>query len=242
MAASESAAHLELKRAAISWAQLNGYSATAAELTLPNFRCRLDVAAYRPASGKRSDNNAEIVGQTAIFECKQCRSDFRRNAQCAALIRAKLQSLHERKAALEDVLRIHYPSLRNGDSLFSEYETCDFPKAGYELYEQAVTQIRALSNRLHAQTKFDDLRRWNAANVHYIVALPDLFELHEMPAGWGLLVKAGDTLELHTKPLWHHVEAEKRLIFLQRIAAAGSRAINRQLGVIHPRWRRTVHD
>ncbi len=51
----------------------------------------------------------------------------------------------------------------------------------------------------------------------------------------------GENLELKIKPHWHEVQPEKRLIFLQRIAAAGSRAINRQLGVSDDHSRRNEH-
>ena len=47
MSRSETARHLELKRQALIWAQAHGYRAAAAEVSLPNYRFLLDVAAYR---------------------------------------------------------------------------------------------------------------------------------------------------------------------------------------------------
>ena len=43
----ETAAHRELKRLALVWAQAQGYSACALEVSLPRCRYRADVAAYR---------------------------------------------------------------------------------------------------------------------------------------------------------------------------------------------------
>ncbi|MEY2561531.1 MAG: hypothetical protein QOG51_1946, partial [Verrucomicrobiota bacterium] len=63
--------HIRLKRLALVWAQANGYSICAAEVSLPQCRYRADVAAYR-ADGKGP-------GATAIFECKQARPDLRRD-------------------------------------------------------------------------------------------------------------------------------------------------------------------
>jgi hypothetical protein len=58
----ETDTHVRLKRLALLWAQANGYSACAAEVSLPQCRYRADVAAYRPQS-----KQSEV---TAIFECK----------------------------------------------------------------------------------------------------------------------------------------------------------------------------
>ena len=44
----ETAAHSHLKRLAFLWAQAQGYSACAMEVSLPQCRYRADVAAYRP--------------------------------------------------------------------------------------------------------------------------------------------------------------------------------------------------
>ena len=46
----ETEAHVRLKRLALLWAQANGYSACAAEVSLPQCRYRADVAAYRAAA------------------------------------------------------------------------------------------------------------------------------------------------------------------------------------------------
>ena len=61
---SETAAHLELKRLALLWAQENRYPIAALEVSLPQCRYRADVAAYRPQKNG-------TLGHTAVFECKQ---------------------------------------------------------------------------------------------------------------------------------------------------------------------------
>ena len=79
----ETAAHQRLKRLALLWAQANGYSACAMEVTLPQSRFRADVAAFRPA--------VNAIGCTAIFECKQARPDLRRDNCCSATVRERLE-------------------------------------------------------------------------------------------------------------------------------------------------------
>src|SRR5256714_15645515 len=64
----ETEAHLRLKRLALLWAQAQGYTACAAEVSLPQCRYRADVAA------NRARHYEQIV--TAIFECKHARPDF----------------------------------------------------------------------------------------------------------------------------------------------------------------------
>lgn len=51
---------------------------------------------------------------------------------------------------------------------------------------------------------------------------------HEVPAGWGLLHRAGDELALVAKPVWHDASEDQRLDFLHRVAAAATRAVNRE--------------
>jgi hypothetical protein len=57
------------------------------------------------------------------------------------------------------------------------------------------------------------------ANLHYLVVEESLLEVHEVPLGWGLLVRRGTELELAGKPQWQEIGVEHQLVFLQRIAA-----------------------
>jgi len=224
---SESEAHLALKRVALKWAQENGFTIAATEVTLPNRGVRMDVAAYRPQRMKKQKGTRMIscaaVGVTAVFECKVSTPDFRRDARSIAATTERLQILHAKKLKLEDELMIHFPSIRNGDSLFQEFETLNFERPGYERYEKVVCEIRQLSSHLHENTKFEKLTKYGSANLFYLVADADVLAPHEMPAGWGWLCPVGDSLELVTKPIWHDVDEDQRLEFLHRIAMKATR-------------------
>jgi hypothetical protein len=237
---SESAAHFRLKQLALVWAQANGFPIVGAEVTVPNLRARLDVAAYRPASepaeqtlpdGRKRKISKTCVGLTAVFECKVSRPDYLRDSRAMEATRVRLSQLAVRKTRHEETLRLHYPSIRNGDSLFQEYETLDFGRSGCEFYLGLLEQIRKLTARLHANTKFEKLARWQAANLYYVVAEPELFRSHELPAGWGLLLREGDALTVAVRPVLHATEEHRRLSLLHRIAAAGTRATNAAHGV-----------
>ena len=90
----ESAAHRELKRLSLAWAQARGFRIAATEVSLPTHRYRLDVAACRVE--RRSGSIKLSTGSpltTAIFECKASREDYRRDARTLATIVTRLQSI-----------------------------------------------------------------------------------------------------------------------------------------------------
>jgi hypothetical protein len=224
MPASETERHRELKRLALTWAQLHGYRIAACEVSAPALGSRLDVAAYRP--GRRS-----AADTTVIFECKQSRADFLKDSRCRDQIAARLAKLHERRSLYEEFLHRRVPSLRNGDALFPEFETCRYEKAGYEPYDKLLQELRTLSARLHQQTKFSDLYRWKAANLHYVVAHESIVKPHELPYGWGLLLAETDTLAVAVEPTWQDASEQARFALLQCIAIAGTRAVHREMGI-----------
>lgn len=77
----------------------------------------------------------------------------------------------------------------------------------------------------------ESLMKWQAANLHYLVVEPDLVEEHEIPFGWGLLVREGPGLQLRARPELRDVAEPTRLTFLHRLSAANTKAANREAGV-----------
>ncbi len=219
----ETEAHRRLKRLAVLWAQAQGYSACAVEVSLPQCRYRADVAAYRPRGRE--------PGVTAIFECKQVISDLRRDNCCSDSARARLETVNKRRQILEKHLRVHYPTLRGGESLFTEFDSHDFTAIEHRSYNRVIREIGALQNRIRGATKFECLTRYRCANLFYLVLPNELFCEPELPLGWGALVETRDQLELLQKPIWHDNTPESRLRFLHRIAQAGTRNLNKQLEI-----------
>jgi hypothetical protein len=219
----ETERHIRLKRLALLWAQANGYSACAVEVSLPQCRYRADVAAYR--------SNSKAPGATAIFECKQALPDLRRDNCASSATRERLLTVSRRRDVLEKHLRVHYPTLRTGDSLFPEYDSHDFTAIGHHNYGRVLRELTALQNRLKGGRKFECLLRYRCANLFFLVLSDALFREPELPIGWGVLVEADDSLDLVRKPVWQDNSAESRLRFLQRVAAAGTRQFNRAFGI-----------
>jgi hypothetical protein len=219
----ETERHSRLKRLAFLWAQAHGYSACAMEVNLPKCRYRADVAAYRP--------EPEKVGSTAIFECKQALCDLRRDNCQSDAARQRLETICERRQLLETRLSAHYPNLRNGDSLFPEFDSRNFTALGHRGYSRVLRELRALQNRLYDCTKFDKLIRYCCANLSFLVLPTELFRDAEIPVGWGALVESDGALTLMRQPIWQETAVENQVRLLERIAMAGTRAINRQLEI-----------
>jgi len=219
----ETEAHSRLKRLALIWAQRQGYSACAFEVTLPRCRYRADLAAYR-AGAKQS-------AATAIFECKQALVDLRRDNGSASATTRRLEKVYQRREILEKNLRVHYPALRIADSLFADFDSHNFEAIGHRGYQQVLRQTRALQNRLFDGTKFETLVRYRCANLCFLVLPNELFREPEIPIGWGALLEAGGDLVLARKPVWQEVEPQNQLRFLERVARAGTRALNRTLNI-----------
>jgi hypothetical protein len=219
----ETTQHARLKQLAFVWAQTYGFSACAMEVTLPRCRYRADVAAYRSARKQ--------IGSTAVFECKQALCDLRRDNCHSEVARRRFEAICNRRQVLEARLRTHYPNLRNGDSLFPEFDSENFSVIGHRGYARLVRELRTLQNRLYDCTKFEKLIRYRCANLFFIVLPEHLFSDSEVPVGWGALVESNDALILVRKPVWHEVTAVSRLYVLHRIAVAGTRNLSRELSL-----------
>src|SRR5438270_3529794 len=215
--------HIRLKRLALLWSQANGYSACAAEVSLPQCRYRADVAAYRARAKEQT--------VTAIFECKQALPDLRRDNCQTGPTRERLRSLNRRREILEKNLRVHYPTLRTGDTLFAEYDSHDFDAIGHRGYRRVMQEAAALQNRLFGGTKFECLVRYRSANLFFLVLPNELFRETDAPEGWGVLVENNGVLQLLRRPAWHDNAEESRVRLLQRIAVAGTRQFNRAFAI-----------
>lgn len=219
----ETEQHSRLKHLAFVWAQEQGFSACAIEVSLPKCGYRADVAGYRPRPRQ--------IGLTAVFECKQALCDLRRDNCHSASARRQLEAICERRRVLEASLATHYPSLHNGDSLFPEFDSENFSAIGHRGYARLLRQLQALQTRLYDCTKFEKLIRYRCANLFFIVLPAQLFREPEVPVGWGALVESGGTLTLMQSPVWQDATADNRIRLLHRIAVAATRKLNRQLNV-----------
>ncbi len=219
----ETANHASLKSLVMVWARVQGMAIMSPEVSFPHRKFRVDVAACCPARKAPSRNPKTIITSVlkvaAVFECKQARSDLIRDSKRRELISAKLKALEERKNRMEALLHLHLPHLANGESLFPEFDSYRLREHRHAGYQRLVKQITMSKNGIIDGTKFDRLRSYRMANLHYLVVDKGLLEAHEVPTGWGLLVRDGEELKLVRKPAWQDINVEEQLIFLQRIAS-----------------------
>ena len=155
--------------------------------------------------------------------------DLRRDNCDAAATGQRLASLCRRRQLLERHLRIHFPNLRIADSLFPEYDSHNFAAIQHRGYARVLRDLNALQNRLYDCTKFETLIRYRYANLFYLVLPRDLFRESEIPAGWGALAESEGAITLARKPTLHENSPQMRLQLLERIAAAGTRVVRREM-------------
>jgi hypothetical protein len=215
-AGAESEAHLNLKRLALAWARNYRLVLAAAEVRLPRSHYRADVAAATPRA--LSDG-----ASTAVFECKASRADFLRDSAPEAGATRHIAGLTERLAALRALIAAHRPDLRRGDELFAEFDAYDLRGLKHDTHDRLAEELRAAQAKLHAGTKFAKLGRWRAASLLYVVAEEGILQAHEIPDGWGLLVRRGEVLELLLRPGLNPTTPEERVALVERIAAVADR-------------------
>jgi len=231
----ETSAHLELKRLALGWAQANGFVVAATEVRVPRCGFRADVAAFAPQ--RRSggaDRAGTAVARTAVFECKQARADLLKDAYAEAETRRRLAELIERRRKLEELMAVHRPDLRRGETLFAEFDAWDFSALEHRTYRDVLAELATLQTRVLRGTKFSRMFRYRCADFLYLVVEDGIFAEAEIPAGWGLLFRCGNDLELARRPVTLDARAEQRSALLESIAIAGTRAVNRVAGLVAP--------
>ena len=127
--------------------------------------------------------------------------------------------------------RVHYPTLRNGDSLFPEFDLPDFTVIGHRGYSRVLRELRALQNRLYDCTKFDNLIRYRCANLSFLVLPHGSLPRRRDPGRLGRACGIGWRAHAPAQTRLAGNAPENRLRLLQRIAMAGTRAFNRQLEI-----------
>jgi hypothetical protein len=225
----ETEVHAALKRLALEWAQSNGFSVCATEVRIPKSGFRADVA-----GACRSDER-----RTVVFECKQARADLLKDAHSEDATRRRLNELTKRRRALESLLAEHRPDLRRCEALWPEYDAWDFSSLEHPTYRSVLAELATVQRRIVRGTKFSRMFRYRCADFLYLVVEDGIFAEAEIPAGWGLLVRRGESLECTRPPADLAASASQRLALFDYIALAGTRAVNRAQGVSFSRTRWT---
>ncbi len=154
----------------------------------------------------------------------------------------------KRKRRLEELLAVHHPTLRGGESLFQEFDTVQgVERLGHAGYRRLCREIARLQRGLFERSKFSRMVRYRSANLCYLVARDGIFRDHEVPEGWGVLGWDGDSIEegefardacrplpclrLVSRPRLQEMRQGDALEFLHRIARAATRETARGCGI-----------
>lgn len=211
-ARAESGAHRELKRLALGWARTHRLLLAATEVRLPRSGYRADVVAATPRV-------LSAQACTAVFECKASRADFLRDSAREAGAHEALVNLGDRLAALRALIGAHRPDLRRGELLFPEFDALDLRGLRHATHHRLTREFQCAQRKLHEGTKFARLARWRAASLLYLVTEAGICRPHEVPDGWGLLVRRGAALEPAAKPCLHDTTPGERVALVEHIAA-----------------------
>jgi hypothetical protein len=223
MTGGETLKHSSLKTLALAWAREQGMFIAAPEVSFPHRKFRVDVAACAPTRKTPARVPAKCITSVlkvaAVFECKQVRSDLIRDNKRRDMIAIRLKKLEARRLELEKLLYLHLPHLAIGESLFPEFDSYRLRDYRHAPYQKLMKNINVDQRALIHGTKFHRLLSYRMANLHYLVVEEALLASHEVPLGWGLIVRTGEALELVCKPTWQDIPIEEQLVFLQRIAS-----------------------
>ena len=207
-----------LRGLALKWALNQGFRIAATDVALPSLKTRADVAACKPEAPKRVKGTTVLrAGQTLLIECFHGGPRTGNEIPQETLL-SRLAELELQKAAHEDAIRRSFPTLREGETLFPEFDVYRFQDAGSADYAALMKEIDVLSMRVHHGTKLEKLARWPAANLRYIAAEPGVIQSSELPAGWGLLERHGAELMPAVKAVWRDATEMNRWTLMMRIA------------------------
>ncbi len=222
----ETLRHRGLKALAVEWAAAQGMPFAAPEVSFPHRRFRVDVAACAPTrkvpSRKPVTHLSSVLKAAVLFECKQVRGDLIRDNKRRSFLSERLKTLEARRQRLEALLQFHLPHLANGETLFPEFDSYRLRDHAHAGYQKLLRDIRIAKRGVLEGTKFDRLISYRVANLHYLVLEENLIGEHEVPTGWGLLLRQENRLRLLVKPVWQSIGVEEQVIFLQRMTAKKS--------------------
>ena len=129
--------------------------------------------------------------------------------------------------SLRAAVASHRPDLRRGESLFPEFDCYDLAGLRHDTLHRLEQELETLQQKLLTSVKFSRLHAHQPADLLYLVTEPGIMAAHEVPNGWGWLIREGDALVLIQPPVRLAPRPEQRLAWLESIAIAGTRETGR---------------
>lgn len=225
-----------LQRAAFEWSIQQGFNVAALDVSVSQIAARLDVAAFKMDAPRRVRGQMVMKpGPVAIFECKADREDFLRDTRSEEKLRERLRELNQQREAVEERLRQAFPTLREGLTLFPEYDVYRFREVGGEEYGQWLEEIEDLTQQLYSRGRFSRMLGWRGANLSYVMAEEGVAFPDELPLNWGLVERRSSGLQVLVKAVWQEVSEMNRWVMATKIAAAAASSLGEHLAAAQKR-------
>ena len=221
-----------LQRAAFCWALQQGFNVAALDIPVSQIGARLDVAACKLDPPRMVRGTFLLkAGPVMVFECKADRADFLRDTRSEEQLRERLRQLNQQRESAEEALRRDFPTLREGVTLFPEFDVYRFQEVGGEEYRGWLEEISELSQQLYSRGRFSRMLKWRGANLHYVVAEEGVAHADELPANWGLIELRPNGLLVLVKAIWQDAPDVNLWGMATKIAATATKGLEETLSV-----------
>lgn len=186
-----------LKRAAVAFLAELGADAIATDVPTRGTRYCVDAAAFWLTNNKGSRS----VCRTALAEIRtaqEIKIECANHADKLFMLRAARLECEEIKTQI----RKNEPELRDGSTLFSEFEQWNYAASKNPAYKECMQRIHKLEYTIYHTSK---LSRFNSAQIAselYLIVPADAVQQEDIPENWGLVYVREDlSFELVKKPV-----------------------------------------
>ena len=219
----------DMKRAILAWLIPQKPSGMGLNVPTKVSKYRADIAAFWSSPAKK---RLMAPDKTVIVEIRrnreQCWPDCSRQEELLPLLREKKNE----KASMEAMLRETEPDLKDGDTLFPEFENWNYKLTKNRAYHKCLRQLEEIEHALYKGSRFEQIRRAYVADYLYLAVPTGTVAPEELADGWGLInINPDMTAELVKKAeKWDCTERNK-LHLIQHIAAACQKSLLFSLGM-----------
>ncbi|MBN1865376.1 MAG: hypothetical protein JW808_10780 [Victivallales bacterium] len=219
----------DLKRAVLAWLLPQSPSGVGLRVPTRVSRFRADMAAFwsLPAKKRLLQPVRTLIVETRL-DRDDCWPDCSRQEELLPLLVVQ----KELKLAIEAEIRAKEPSLRDSDTLFTEFESWRYSESRNRRYRSCLKKIEELERALYNGSRFEQIRRAHVADYLYLAVPEGTVKPHELADGWGLI---NITPDLEAKVArqaesWN-CQVANRLHLAQQIAASSRDALFFSMGL-----------
>jgi len=203
----------KMKRAALAFLASLNPSGAALDVSVSGLRAKAAAAAFWLEGG-------EVV-RTAAAEIRIADDAAIETAGNAEQF-AQLKLARQEREMLEQEIRRREPELRDGSTLFCEFEQWNYNDSSNPAYRQCLRRIRKLEHAVFHGSRLERFRSAGVASELYLIVPENSVSPEALADGWGLVYIRPDlTCQLIRKPERCDVPAEKRTRLALNISAAG---------------------